>query len=260
MTENIRTLLSRWDTFLANMSERFYQTVDEAEDSLRQMASGNEEDLQALLVAWAGIRQQLIGLIGRIDDTWRQQLESPMRYRTGPDFDWSVEYGKGHNLTNKLHEELSYRETTIMGKCAAIYYQKAVAAIRLNFHCKQCKAPLTVTDNIFRSHYMDCLYCNAVNTYEPGTLTRSIEWFAVDHLARYNSLPEQQVMDEALCKIDYGNYKVGWPAYEAAYYAYWEKYLRERIRLLPELATHYDGNFKRREAELKNIKDQYIHI
>jgi len=250
--QSIDVLQYRWDVFLSRISDTFNETLQEATPPLIQLTNENPGQTQPLLVAWSGIKSQLQQLISKIGNTWQETVSPQMEaygYKTGS-YDWSIECNKGTMLENKLHYELALNEIIIMGRCAELYYQKTFEESKLNFRCRQCTSPIEVNENIFRSHYESCPYCNTVNTYEPSTSIRNIEWFAVNNLAAYYCLPEWEEKStlEYISRSDGpGNesYNEYLQKYTTANNTYWQKYLKERIKIIPELEANYEQDLAR---------------
>lgn len=256
MTEqqSLRELIERWDIFLEKIEVRFNDAIAAAAPSLLNIVEQEVKDTQPFLVAWQAVRSQLLHLIHKIGDTWQETVSPQMEALGYSDntigYDWLQESSKGTMLENKLHHELSRQEIIINGQAAEIYYRKVMEQISLQFRCHQCAAPLKVAENIFRAHYHNCPYCNTVNTYEPATGVRNIEWFALNRLAAYRCLAawdEKAILQNITQTYDPRSaaYHEYCKKYQAAVRVYYEQYLQERISIMPELAASYEQDLAR---------------
>jgi hypothetical protein len=255
MADSIQQLQSRWDTFLARIEQRFHETLAEAAPACLAMLRDGNYEITPMLVGWQAIKSQCMDLITQIGDTWTKKVSPAMEAQgySGPGYDWSTEAAKCSNLEAKLLHEIEIADTTLMGQCAQAYYDHVLANLREEFRCSQCGAPVVVESNIYRSHYLPCPFCATVNTYNPSTKVRGVEWFVVDHLASYRCLPLYQAMMDAAnarSRARVANRAPLEAAYQQAALAYWDSYLLERIRIVPELAEFYEADRARRLREI----------
>jgi len=264
----------RWDTFLSKITERFHQTLQQAEAILPQLLDYQNFDTIPFGNAWTGIRGQAQELVKKISDTWDEKVSPAFEavkeageaeieaagnslddfYITFYDF-YYKELDKGRDLMHLLDKELKSYEVRTFAHAGRKLQAKAKEILSGHFSCTQCKAPLPVKDNFFRSYYQPCDYCQTMNTFEPGTIARNVEHFAV------NPLAEEQALNEYFTYWDlehkYRGQRKDEPKIIAAdevlnaYAQYAEKYLKARIAIIPDLEAQYEKDLEGKVAHVK---------
>jgi hypothetical protein len=252
---HISALQRRWDDFLTKIETRFHETLDEAEPALVDMLTDDNNSIVAIQHAWSGIRTQLQQLVSRIDDTWSNSLRRQMmEYLPGDaNGDWLIEQERGSTLETRLHDQLDLREIVIMGRVGERLRTEAMASETLTFVCKQCRAPLHVTTDLFTAHYETCQYCSTITTYEPSTRMRSVEWFATDALARWRTLDAWHALRQASEAVRAARGPAAESlllAREHAHTAYYRSFLEARIAVNSAHAATFDADLARYEREL----------
>lgn len=224
-------LISRWDDFLGKISTRFDQSLTHAETAVLESLRENDYDYYASARTLYAVRSQITdSLIGKVDDTWRQQVEPAMA--ADGDY-WMDEMQKGYKLTEMLHERLARFMFITEGKLSGEYYRHCIQLVDKDFHCTQCRSPLKIRQNFFRSQYVTCQYCNTVNTFEPETKYVQIGWNVVNNMAALEALEEYDAAQKAEKSGNAAQYK-------AAYRTYLERYFREKARLMPDIAATFE--------------------
>jgi hypothetical protein len=141
-----------------------------------------------------------------------------------------LERERGHQRRVKLERVLRKAEVAIAADAARRVLAEARKILEKEFHCTQCKAPLPVQQQFFRSYYVPCAYCRTVNTFEPGMVARNVEHFCVHALAEEEALDAHMRHTDAEGRRD----EFDRPTRVKLYADYVEAYLRARIRLIPE--------------------------
>lgn len=254
LTAEDEALIKRWNDFSGKIKDRFYAVLDEAEAQCMQILSDENYKTQPLLVGWQGLKSQLHMLIQKLDDTWQNQVAPYNNY----DEPWYTMQNQLYADTNEMHRRLSNREGEIMGRCSEAFYQHAIRHYNRDFLCSQCRAPITVNNDIFHAHYVTCSYCNRVNTYEPPTQIREIEWFCVDNLAAYRNREKKQQLDEATQKITSARVeedkRKAWAELELLHKDYYTAFLQERISILPAQAAFFEKDMEGKMREFYQFK------
>lgn len=269
MEQEIAKIAERWDAFLIKIENRFQEIVNEAHAALPALLQVEHFDTTAFGVAWQGIKTQLKELISKISDTYQEKVtpaleeiqereEAAVEDREGSLDEFYArfyplyerEQSKGRTLEHQLDRELRIAEIRLPAAAAHLLYDEARKALARTFQCTQCQAPLPLRNNFFRSYYQTCDYCQTVNTFEPGTIARNVEHFALHALA------EEAAFEEALAYYDMELKYRSQPDGEApvlskeellqCYTAYAEKYLKARIEIIPDYANQYESDLASR--------------
>jgi hypothetical protein len=251
----ISDLQVRWDAFLQKIEARVTATLDEAEPALLDMWRADRDGILAVITAWQAVQTQLQVLIGRIGSTWSEQVGPGMEAHgfTSPGYDWHEELARGEVLAARLRLALARREIVIRGALGRAMHHWAITDDAFAFTCSRCKAPLHVTTDIFNAHYETCAWCSTVNTYEPSTRVRSVEWFACDAIAAADCLRLWDALQLAESDWSAARRPVPEPIrtqYRAAALAHHRALLHARIAVNPALATTFDADTAQYERRI----------
>lgn len=247
-------LVGRWDAFLKKMEVRFNESLVYAEDACIEQLKTTDYEYETVMRAWQGMKAQIRELITKIDDTWTQKV-APEMEREG-DF-WSNEMGKGSNLGDRLEDELSSFERALEGKLSLSFYEHAVLLAEKKHQCTQCNGTIAIRKDVFRSQYISCTYCQAVNTIEPETKFLKIGWGVVDNIAKIRAQKEYDEMQNASEELRLQRKPVAvsyWEQYERTYFVYWERFFKERMNLNSEAEKRYEADMQRKRQEFDNYK------
>lgn len=192
-------LIQRWDAFLAKIEERFHTSTDQAKEALLEQLVENDYDYNATLRAWKSMRSKILKITDQIKLTWDTKV-GPKMEPLG-DFHYDEE-NKGDILSDKLYDHMAIHAINIEGAIAQAFYEHAIKTIEKDFLCTQCHSPLQIDKEVFRSHYVDCQYCNTTNTYQPNVKYNQIGWFAIDALVEMKCLEEFKGLQAAETKIN----------------------------------------------------------
>lgn len=234
-------LIARWDGFLAKIKERFEESLVQGEEAVLESLNENDYDYYASSRTLHAIKTQIDQtLIDKIDETWSNQVEPAME-EAG--IIGNKEMYKGYNMEQALRDRLERFIFLTEGKLAQKYYNYAIKLINKDFFCTQCKAPLKINKSFFKSQYVPCEFCNTVNTFEPETKYAQIGWNVIDNIAKMSCLEEYDQMNSAQRKVNEhkpNTSKQLWEDYKKSYQNYHEKYLKERVKLLPEAEETFE--------------------
>jgi hypothetical protein len=276
MNESYFAAQRRWDTFLEKISTRFHELLSQTETLLPNVIELEDFDPTPFSVAWQGIESQAKDLMSKVQHTWQEQL-SPMLEQIKEDGeddavnvgrsldDYYIEYDqyynldrqKGRDIENQLTRELKNYEVRTFASAARKLQFKASEVLSKNFLCSQCKAPLELKQNFYRSYYLTCTYCQTVNTFEPGTIARNVEHFALHALAEENSLAAYFHYLDLENKFREQNsedsIEVSSETLLKAYKVYAEQYLKTRIEIIPELKNNYEKDLASKVERIRKL-------
>ena len=179
-------LIQKWDVFLAKIEERFNDLLAEANENWPLVIEQLEYDSSVISNAWNGISNQVDSLQNKIDDTWDDKMDPLFGMMDEVSGDERMEQlYKGKDLDNKMSGILTQQRIKISADAGRKIYANVIAHIDLNkMHaCKQCSAPLAIQIYSFVAKNIKCDACGTVNSYEPDSRIRSLEYYAMNQLA-----------------------------------------------------------------------------
>ena len=157
-------LVEKWDTFLSKIETRFQESLVHAEEAVMDNLVESDFNIEPSMRAWNGIKSQLMGMMQKIEDTFEHKVEPQMlEYKEK----WDVldQDQKGIQLGESIYHRLERFERIVEGKISQRFYDHAIQLLNEDFHCCQCSGKLEIKKDIFRTHYVNCGYCNTVNTF-----------------------------------------------------------------------------------------------
>lgn len=237
----------RWDDFLNKIEERFEEFASQIKDLFPLVFEASDYNTITFLNAWTGFYSQAQDLITKIMDTWHAKVEKTF-LKTGlsmDDEEFIAERNKGLNLEYALEKKLRACEVNTFASIAHELLEIVYKDLSKNFSCSQCQAALEVKKDFFRSYYSTCLYCQTVNTFEPGIKARNIEHFAIDAIG--NEAAHEQM--EAYEYAKFQNYLTDKKIFRKKeilnlYKEYLIPFLKKRIEIIPEYADRYEKDLE----------------
>lgn len=260
-------LVERWAGFRSKISERVRETLSQAGEILPQLLDYQQFDTIPFANAWSGIHTQTNALIDKIESTWQntvspgweawQSEEEDRLSDAGEELEpfhqqfYHIYYGeqqKGIQCMQQLEKELRSHEVKTFAEAGRKLAAKAREILSGDFSCTQCQAPLLVQENFYRSYYQVCPYCQTTNTFEPGSIARMVEHFALDPIAEEKALEEYGRYHDLLQQFK--AQREDEPATTTAaqvleaYTGYIEVFLKARISMIPVYQERYEADRK----------------
>ncbi|MCK0161179.1 hypothetical protein [Allomuricauda sp. F6463D] len=250
---SFESVQQRWDGFLDKIEDRFHNTLKKAEEVLPTLLDYQNFETGSFINAWNGISMQAKNLINKIENSWDDKVEQAFENEDDNSEGFSkkigIERDKLYETQERLENELKSYEVRTYANAAKKLVQKAKEELSKDFLCTQCNAKLNVKDNFFRSYYQICEFCTTTNTFEPGSIARMVEHFALNALGEEAALNEyfQYVKIQKLRTENNATRKDVLKAYRS----YIEKFLNKRIEIIPEYEKRYEKDI---EAKLEFIQ------
>lgn len=238
--------LNRWYDFLTRITGKHAALLAEAREGCATLHVEADLDPGAMTNAWTGLNFQAMALETKVDDTWRDQVE-PLFERSGvPAATLRAEADRGEATRIRMEWEREQARIAIFADAARRVLERARALERAETGCTQCGASIAVPPGTFQAVNLTCPACDAVNTFEPGTWVRMIEWFCAHALAEEAAFelwwPRQAAerarrgaREATLALIQ---------AEETATLAWWRRYYEARAALVPRLAPAIEADVK----------------
>ena len=140
-----------------------------------------------------------------------------------------------------------------MAAAANVTRERALAVDAKSHTCANCGALLDKVRPVSEALNVECGYCQAVNTVDPGDALRSFAGFGAMWIAEGHALPAWQRMKRAELSMESYRDKKDVPmatleAFDAAARAYWTTRFGIEAEFVPELKKHVAGKV---DANLK---------
>ncbi|HHH49632.1 MAG TPA: hypothetical protein ENK52_01490 [Saprospiraceae bacterium] len=236
-------LVEKWDAFLYKMETRFKESLVNAKEALFENLEESDYDINPTMLAWQGIKSQLMAMSDKVDATFDDKV-LPQMLEYKEHYELLDEGAKGTHLREDIiFKQIDRFEIELEGEISTRFYNHAVSFLNGDFRCTQCGGKIEVRKDIFHSHYVSCDYCNTVNTFTPSDKIAQIRW-VVDNIAKLKALNEWEAMQNA--ENEFGDlqppsegqdnraYVKAFEKREQTTRTFWKKYFTERAVYLPE--------------------------
>ncbi len=233
-TEDVRI---RWVGFLDKLEGRLNDLLAQAAQALPHLLNLRDFDPIPFVNALTGVSTQARDLVFRIEKTWSDQVEPAFVQALGDEDSGHVivqERKRGEARERAMQKALRIAHVAIAADGAQRLLAAAQKVLSGQFSCSQCKAPLAVRQQFFRSYYVSCEYCQTVNTFEPGMIARNVEHFCAHALAEEAALGawlQHQDVEHEESRPRHPDRQI-WLV--KLYTAYIDTYLQAKVDLIPE--------------------------
>lgn len=231
----IDSVAQRWDAFLGKIKTTSEELLDEGCRGCVELGTSNS-GTTAMSNAWQGLRAETFALVDKIDSTWSEKVLQTFEAAGACDKELLKFEDRGRQLGRHLRYQLERKEIETFGEVGVYLLKRAQESLGKQFLCTQCGAALKIPEQIFRSQYVTCEYCTAVNTFEPGMDARMVENYCSHHLSRLAAIVEWDALQSAEQQYRDSrskNQDVRF-AVEKATRNYWQTYYSARARLVPD--------------------------
>jgi lipopolysaccharide biosynthesis regulator YciM len=179
-------LVTRWDTFLGKLNDRYFEVIQQAEGPLNDVINNLRYDNVIIHNVKTGLHNQtVVQLTQKAEEGWNK-MDAEM-----------LKYGKLFwNQKSDQHKKLdSFRQWVDIEfqKFEIGLYARAARKILDNVKhhidekkmhkCTQCGAELPINVYSFMAVNIKCDSCGSVNTYQPDDRIRALEYYVLNHLA-----------------------------------------------------------------------------
>lgn len=251
--EKFQELSKKWDGFLSKIEVRFEESLEQTEEAVLEGLEDTDYDINATNRAWHAMKHKLMELTDKIDNTFEEKVK-PQMLEVKESWDLVDEDRKGSYLQSSILKRIDRHEVVVSGKFSQKFFDHAVLLLNDDFNCTQCAGDIEIKKDIFRTHYVSCDYCNTVNTFEPNSKVSEIRHAAVDNMARYNAINEWDDLTKAVNDLretekpfegeDFTAYKAAFDNREVYEKLYWDKFLKEKISIMPEHEETFDTDYE----------------
>lgn len=239
MTMTIDALEARWDGFLSKARERFEAVMNESLEGCAALLRHTAGDTLTINNAWTGMRLRAIGLAGKIEETWSQQVHDQFLAANVAPSRVDANHGKGEALRDWMDIEIERVEIAIFANALRSMLDMARAE-QAELRCSQCGAELPIGLTL-RGVDVGCSRCGSRIQVEPGPRARMAE--ALGHYLWREATWELWLSKHAAeraCKRTRGVQLELLQAWERAELEYLSAWLRERAKLMAGAEREFD--------------------
>jgi hypothetical protein len=185
----MQQVIERWNAAIDDVLARVDGTLADASVGSREVIARIGSDLTPLVLPWGAVEHQMHQYREQIADTWNRISDEFSAVGNLPDGVMRREGAKRDRASNEIEIRYTRAYRLTMAAAADVMHQRAIAADARASPCGRCGAPLDRIRLSGMALNVECGYCRAVNTIEPGPALRM---FAVSGAM---ALAERQALD-----------------------------------------------------------------
>lgn len=235
---------ARWDSFLAQIHERFVGIMREAKEGCPMLLDQAGWDPIPMSNAWGAIEMRAKQLETKIEETWSAQVERALEQAGASPDVVGRERWKGEALRKSIEVDRERTRIKIFADAGRRFFERATSERGRTFGCSRCGAPIEVPFT-FRALNLACAHCTTVNGFEPGTNMRMGE-ICVHPLCEEAAWEQWLAMhraEDAWRSARTATIQV-LKTWERSQLGFWHAYLSTRIRFLPDTAKDFDKDLR----------------
>ncbi|WAC42564.1 hypothetical protein [Pedobacter sp. SL55] len=255
MSHELQETINRWKTYLQKIEQRFDQSLQQAEETCKDLLVESNYDYYEVMKTWMAIKSQIYDISKSVTQTWEQKVFPQLRLHTNFDLPSGLHES---DFTLYLINKLEQFERKLEADLSQTFYNHAIQSANQQFFCTQCHSPLVIKSNIFRAHYVTCNYCQATNTFTPDTKYAQIGGNIIDNIVAKKCEHLYQQMQNSLNVIQNQRPPVAeqlWDKYKADYFYYYEAYFTERMKLNEDVKDRFDADMQRKKTEYQQYEN-----
>jgi lipopolysaccharide biosynthesis regulator YciM len=179
-------LVTRWDTFLGKLNDRYFEVMQQAEGPLNDVINNLQFDNVIIHNVKTGLHNQtVIQLTQKAEEGWDKMDAEMLKYGK---FFWnqkSDQHKKLDTFRQWIDIEFQKFEIGLYARAARKILDNVKHHIdeKKMHKCTQCGAELPINVYSFMAVNIKCDSCGSVNTYQPDDRIRALEYYVLNHLA-----------------------------------------------------------------------------
>lgn len=185
----VEELITRWDTFISKLKDRYFEILAQAEEPLKEVIENLQYDNVIIINIKTGLHNQaVLQLYQKAEEGWsKMQAEI---YKSGHLGLIRQEAVKLESFREWLDTEFMKFEVGLFARAARKILENVKQHINdKKIHkCTQCAAELPINIYSFMAVNIKCDSCGAVNTYQPDDRIRALEYYVIEPLAEEYAL------------------------------------------------------------------------
>ena len=239
MHQVIDQVIERWNAAIADVLVRVDATLADASAGSQAVIAHIGSDLTPLMQPWAVVEHQMHQYREQIAQTWNRISDEFSDVDDLPDGVVWREGGKRNWATSEIEIKYTRAYRLAVADAAEGMRQRALQADARAIWCRRCGAPLDRIRLSGLALNVECGYCRAVNTIEPGRALRAFAAAGALALAERQALDQWEAMTRALTQINHYRERKDVPLellreYERAGRGYWTELLTAEADFAPE--------------------------
>jgi hypothetical protein len=235
----MQQVIERWNAAIADVLAQVDAILADASAGSQAVIARIGPDLTPLVQPWGAVEHQMHQCREQIAGTWLRISDELSAVGGLPEGVMWREGGKRNWTTSEIdiRYQRAYRLT--MAAAADVMRQRAVAADARTCPCLRCGASLDRIRLSGMALNVECGYCRAVNTIEPGPALRAFAAFGAMALAERQTLDLWEAMTRTHLQINHYRERKDVPLellreYERAGRGYWTERLTAEAVFAPE--------------------------
>ena len=195
-------VIERWNAAIADVLARVDATLADASAGSQAVIAHIGSDLTPLMQPWAVVEHQMHQYREQIAQTWNRISDEFSEVRDLPEGVVWREGGKRNWTTNEIEIRHKRAYRLAVGAAADVMRHRALQADAHDRRCRQCGALLDRIRLSGMALNVECGYCRAVNTIEPGRELRMFAAVGAMALAERQALDLWEAMTRTLNQIN----------------------------------------------------------
>ena len=249
----MQQVIERWNAAIADVLAHVDATLADASAGSQAVIAQIESDLTPLLRPWGAVEHQMHRYREQIAETWLRISDEFSDVDGLPEGVMWREGGKRNWATGEIGIRYTRAYRLALAAAAEVMRQRAVAADAHECPCRRCGARLDRIRLSGMALNVECGYCRAVNTIEPGMALRAFAAAGASALAERQALDLWEAMTRTLTQINHYRERKDVPLgllqeYERAGRGYWTTRLTAEADYAPEqrpfVAQRIDSSMK----------------
>jgi hypothetical protein len=235
----MQQVIERWNAAIADVLVRVDATLSDASAGSQAVIARIGSDLTPLVLPWGAVEHQMHKYREQIAETWLRISDELSAVGNLPEGVMRREGAKRNWTTNEIEIRYTRAYRLAMAAAADVMRHRAVAADAHACPCRRCGALLDRIRLSGMALNVECGYCRAMNTIEPGLALRAFAAVGAMALAERQALDLWEAMTRALAKINGYRERKDVPLellreYERAGRGYWTERLTAEADYAPE--------------------------
>jgi hypothetical protein len=235
----MQQVIERWNAAIADVLARVDALLADASAGSQALIANIGSDLTPLVQPWGAVEHQTHLYREQIAETWLRISDEFSAVDGLPDGVMWREGAKRNWATKEIEIRYTRAYRLAVAAAAEVMRQRALQADARTCLCRRCGAPLDRIRLSGMALNVECGYCLAVVTIEPGLALRAFAAVGAMALAEREALHLWEAMTRALTRINSYRERKDVPIellreYERAGRGYWTKRLTTEAEFAPE--------------------------
>jgi hypothetical protein len=235
----MQQVIERWNAAIADVLARVDATLTDASVGSQAVIAHIGSDLTPLVQPWGAVEHQMHQYREQVAETWNRISDQLSKAGSLPDDVMWREGMKRNWATTEIEIRYTRAYRLAVAAAADILRHRALQADARTCPCRRCGAALDRIRLSGMALNVECGYCCAMNTIEPGQALRAFAAVGAMALAERQALDLWEAMTRALTQINYYRERKDVPLellreYERAGRGYWTERVGAEADFAPE--------------------------